>query len=1058
MVFRRKVLTVKRSRPTEDHPTPTDEKRSADASREGNAAQSEVNHNTEEKRAPPSYTSHLSADQMDLGISRGTLFQGILRTSKKNCFYGHVLVNLAENELALSKANGCPKLRAKLEPFDTKVTIKVNLQSAASINRSFNGDVVCVEIDNEDEEDSLLSQESSLEAKGENMESMINEEFENEANEFYSSHKPDQDIQSESTKKTVCEKEKNSRSNGPQSSDPYLAVSGKVRGVLKQNRRSFCGSLLGVKLPDTNSKPHLEEEKASMHETVSKPEPFDAGNLPISTFANAQAFQNIHATGNSIMDNFFFFQPYNPAFPRMRVTIPRPLLNSIPIHTLFRTRFLARYTDWDTAHTFPSANIVTVIGEEGDIDVEEKVVLFESNIIDSINISTHENNNYAKDEVQRIVEKYYSEINAANAREGDTTKPSYKDLFAPFFSENRGPQRHDLRHLSIFSIDPQGCKDIDDALHCIPVDKKQLYSEILENSPIGLSEEHRSLAQNIVDAQEDVYFAGIHIADVSHYVEEESKLDLEARRRGTSVYLVNKRINMLPSTLSEYLCSLQSNEERFCFSVIFFITDKGEILTASQKRNKIQYVDIDLSGICITKTVIKSCFEFSYEQAHEVLESEYTQGKALTLIKEPHKVNSNIRASLVGLHKISVSLRKTREENGAIFLSSPEFRFAFSDQSSDFHPTKMINNSLHEELQNDDSTPIDTHSLIEEFMLLGNSIVARTMLHYYPQHALLRNHLPPLTQKRDGQVATNSMFDLMNKELSEKQERISEKLRAEGTVSKEVCLHIDVSSSFNLNSSLSQSVDPLDGDFNHFLKLLVTRAMTRAQYIDSDLNTDVTVPNDTPFMHYGLALPCYTHFTSPIRRYADLIVHRLLSSIFGYSSKPRFMQTPEEIFSGEDFKQVESDSASHAKSLSIYADLKSLTAHLNTQHEKAQTAGRDSQRFFCRLYLIGLPDLRSSSPHSSQGEKLVLSDMKAYVIRKGKAKNATSRDTEEIVVMIPAINIEGELVGLSNQENLAKIHLFEQVNVDVWIVMQSSAKVKGNNLSGPQVEIRIHES
>ncbi|KNH06980.1 rrp44p-like protein [Perkinsela sp. CCAP 1560/4] len=1079
MVFRRKVLNIKRSRPepekvADQQVNPTTDDTKVRDKESGVCDKTNAGNSTQ--RILPKYLPHLSAEEMQRCISEGKMMSGVLQTSRKNSFYGHIIVSLDAKDIVKLKASAHPFLKEKIAPFHSRVVVKVALPNAEAINRAFSGDTVCVEITpDETSEEEVMDTATPASEETEQMEAIINEEYENEANTFYETHQTEiPPIEKEVDSAMESEKSPKTHHESKESHEPYISIDGKVRGILAQGKRAFCGSLLGFVSPKIPAAGERKEEEKSVQDCQENlndaPEP-STTELPLSMYANAYAFQNKGQDVTFASDNFFFFQPYNRAYPKMRIHLSRSILHSMPLHVLLRTRFMVRFTDWELTNTHPSANVLSVIGEEGNIEVEEKVILFESNMIDSVAVSTTDHNNYAKDEVQSIVEGYYRELSKFPKLEKDSKEPSLRELLTPFFSDSFTDEarRYDLQPLPIFSIDPQGCKDIDDALHCIPVDKEKFRQEIVENTDYTFSQEDRQLASNILEASEDIFYCGIHIADVSHYVQEDSKLDLEARRRGTSVYLVNKRINMLPSTLSEYLCSLQSNEERFCFSVTFFITSGGEILTAQkEKRTGVQSVAIDLSGIKIMKSIIRSSLEMSYEQAHEILMNEYGQTSEVTLVKDPSKITSSVRSGLVGLHRISVALRNTREMGGAVFLASPEFRFRFSDDENNFHPSQMLSSRTEE------STPqgeisIDTHALIEEFMLLANSIVARTILASYPQHALLRNHLPPIMETTDSKASMNSMFELMNKELEKKRQRIVDRLHALGAEIPEIRLHIDVSSSKALNESLRHCHDPLDADFNRLLKLLVTRAMTRAHYIDSS-SKDST--RHDAFLHYGLALPCYTHFTSPIRRYADLVVHRLLGSIFKYNSPPSFAEVCS-LSAEETELSSMSDTAQAATAATIYGNLTMLATHLNTRHEKAQTAGRDSQKFFCKLYLLGLPNISRSRGKSSDDaccEKLVLSKMKGYIIRKGSSRvKAAVEGPQEIIVMVPDINLEGELIypkedcqnhdlengeaKKQNSENTV-FDLFEKLVVDVWIVTQPDLS-KSSRSSGPQIELRL---
>ncbi|KAF8970784.1 mitotic control protein dis3 [Flammula alnicola] len=385
--------------------------------------------------------------------------------------------------------------------------------------------------------------------------------------------------------------------------------------------------------------------------------------------------------------------------------------------------------------------------------------------------------------------------------------------------------REDLRDLIICSIDPPGAlsglyEDIDDALHA-----RQLPNGNIE--------------------------AGVHIADVSHFVHDDTPMDSEAASRGTTVYLVDKRIDMLPALLGTNLCSLRPFVERLAFSAIWELTP-----------------DADIVSVRFTKSVIASKAAFTYEEAQ--------------IRKDDSHLQDELTKSIRLLNSLALKLKAKRMAAGALNLASPEVRIQLdSAESSD--PIDVEQKEMRE-----------TNSLVEEFMLLANISVARKIEETFPQTAVLRRHLPP--------PRTN--FEKLQDIL----------LKRKG-------MKLDVSSSGALATSLDQCIDPKEPAFNTLVRIMATRCMLSAQYFCS-----VSVGKDT-FGHYGLASPIYTHFTSPIRRYADVLAHRQLSAAIGYSPL-------------------------HA-SLHSKSHVERVLDVVNRRHRMAQMAGRASVEFYVGLALKG---------------------------------------------------------------------------------------------------------
>ena len=394
------------------------------------------------------------------------------------------------------------------------------------------------------------------------------------------------------------------------------------------------------------------------------------------------------------------------------------------------------------------------------------------------------------------------------------------DWKVPVSTEDPGWQgRKDLRDLLICSIDPVGCQDIDDALH----------ASLLPNGN---------------------YQVGVHIADVSHFVKPNNAMDAEASIRGTTVYLVDKRIDMLPMLLGTDLCSLKPYVERYAFSVIWEITKKADIVSSS-----------------FTKSVIRSREAFSYEQAQMRIDDksqkdDLTQGMRILL-------------------KISKKLRQKRMDAGALNLASPEVRVQTESETSD--PVDVKTKEL-----------LDTNSLVEEFMLLANISVARKIYEAFPQTALLRRHAAP----------PKSNFEELANQLKVKRG-----------------LNLRTESSKAVADSLDSCVDPKETFFNTLVRIMATRCMMSAEYFCSGTQSY------SEFRHYGLASEIYTHFTSPIRRYADLEAHRQLAAAIEYETL---------------------DISLHSK-----AKLEEVCRNINVRHRNAQMAGRASIEYYVGQALKG---------------------------------------------------------------------------------------------------------
>ena len=337
-------------------------------------------------------------------------------------------------------------------------------------------------------------------------------------------------------------------------------------------------------------------------------------------------------------------------------------------------------------------------------------------------------------------------------------------------------KRRDFRDVLTFTIDPKTAKDFDDAL-----------------------------SFKILD--DDLFEVGIHIADVSHYVQPGRVLDEEALSRATSVYLVDRVVPMLPEVLSNGVCSLRPHEEKYTFSAVFDITRKGRI--------KKEWFG---------KTVIYSDHRFAYEEAQDIIETKTAiVSEKNALSGESYSVDNATFNALLTLDEIAKNLRQDRMRKGAISFDRVEVNFNLKEDNT---PESVYF-----------KTSKDANKLIEEFMLLANKQVARFAgKREQPLPMVYRVHDEPdpdkLTNLQSVVAGFGYKFNLKTK---------------------------------NINQSINQLLADSHGkQEQNMIDTLTIRCMSKAEYTTNNIG------------HYGLAFDYYAHFTSPIRRYPDVMVHRLL--------------------------------------------------------------------------------------------------------------------------------------------------------------------------------------
>lgn len=326
-------------------------------------------------------------------------------------------------------------------------------------------------------------------------------------------------------------------------------------------------------------------------------------------------------------------------------------------------------------------------------------------------------------------------------------------------------------------------------------------------------------AVSIKRIAEQIYEIGVHIADVSHFVREMSAVDYYARLRTTSVYLVDRVIPMLPRPLCEHMCSLNPGEPKLTFSVIWKMDKHGRIIDE-----------------WFGRTIIKSCVKLAYEHAQDMI----NQPDDISWIKEDLNMPQlyafdwkHITKSVVLLNKIAKNMRAKRFQDGALKIDQVKIKYELDPGTG--HPTGFTF---------EDRT--DSNYLIEEYMLQANMSVAKRIYQSFSDRAFLRRH--PASDPR------------LLKE-------VKEFCDAKG-------YPLDISTAGSIQKSLNDITDPTTSKVVSFLLL---KSMKNAEYVC----TGSLPVDDSGFRHFALNAPFYTHFTSPIRRYADVIVHRQLAMTLG---------------------------------------------------------------------------------------------------------------------------------------------------------------------------------
>ncbi|XP_074862490.1 DIS3-like exonuclease 1 isoform X1 [Carettochelys insculpta] len=536
--------------------------------------------------------------------------------------------------------------------------------------------------------------------------------------------------------------------------------------------------------------------------------------------------------------------------------IPKIRINTQQAEALQNCRVVVRIDSWESTSVYPNGHFVRVLGRIGDLEVETAAIVVEN----SISVAPFS-------EAQMCEMPFNTSNNPWKVNPEEELK------------------RIDLRdtHL-VFSIDPKGCEDVDDALSI------------------------RALANGNLEL-------GVHIADVTHFVPRNSYTDIEARARAVTYYFADRRYDMLPSILSADLCSLLSRVDRYAVSVMWEL-DKNSY---------------EILRVWYNRTIIRSSYKLVYEVAQGLLDGDLSVAADILELKEldertrQQKLEELIWA-IGKLTDVARHVRAKRDSCGALELEGVEVRVQLDDK-------KNIHDLIPKQ-------PLEVHETVAECMILANHWVAKIIWENFPHHALLRQHPPP------------------------RQEFFSELLECASAKG----FSIDTRSNKALAESLDKADDPLDPIVNKLLRSMATQAMSNALYFSTGSHPE------EEFHHYGLALDKYTHFTSPIRRYADVVVHRLLMAA---TLKDTKIDVTRNLFSNK--------------------DLEELCKHINTRNRAAQQAQKQSTELFQCMYF------KDKVPETD--ERCIV-DGVIYSIR-----------TNGVLVFVPRYGIKGAAY-LKNKEGL----------------------------------------
>ena len=540
--------------------------------------------------------------------------------------------------------------------------------------------------------------------------------------------------------------------------------------------QEVAGKLLQLKMTSDEEDPN-SEKNVNANKSSGKHERIDVGEIPEKFLQRtAKVVYIVEKKHTRVACGYLrpmanqndpdgLFSPTDCRLPRFRIPhdLCPPGFFERP-QDFEKTLLIARLTEWQQEAPcdsyFARGCFARSLGEAGEIEPETDGILLVNNIDTS---------------------PFSNEVLACLPKESPWRIP-----------QEEIESRRDFRDTCVFTIDPATARDLDDALHCIPLED-------------GMLE------------------VGVHIADVSFFIKEGTALDEVASERATSTYMVQRVIPMLPRLLCEQLCSLNPGQDRLTFSVVWKMDQDGAI-----------------QDEWMGKGIIKSRVKLSYQHAQEMIDN---PEKVWSENEHPPLSSgasiSDVVKCVADLQHIATSLRRKRFESGTLRLDKAKIAFDLDGKTG-------LPIGWHRYIQR------ESNKLIEEFMLLANMAVAHRIYDAFPHTALLRSHPKPDARQLEDVEA--------------------------------LCKSLQINFSHETSKDIQKSLNTFGPKSPEHLVLshLAMKPMKPAKYFCSRSAEG----DPEKFAHYALSVPLYTHFTSPIRRYPDVIVHRLLAASLKVAREP----------------------------------------------------------------------------------------------------------------------------------------------------------------------------
>jgi VacB/RNase II family 3'-5' exoribonuclease len=523
---------------------------------------------------------------------------------------------------------------------------------------------------------------------------------------------------------------------------------------------------------------------------------------------------------------------------------------------------------WKKARHYPKGRIIGILGLKRDLWSQKRAILLQNmpTLFDSI-FTKNKKNIEAKAIYVPDMEDAHISNEKLRAENLAAHKETWEISNIEIDVEKEVANGYvDWRKRRVFTIDPPTSRDLDDAL-------------------------------SIEHVEGEWYNVTVYVADVTRFIEEGSEVDLKARKRATSVYLIDTVDHMLDPYLSQNLCSLLPGVTRFSVAVEFQMNIKGEI-----RKDTVNFV----------RCIICSCCRLDYDSVQDTLE-----GKPIP--EDKRKVLDgfqwkDICDDLAILNQMAQALRSKRRSGGSVELSKEELIFEMDEDGYPIRFSKAVHN--------------ESHQLIEEYALLANQLAATTLHDYYKDNCLLRQHSPPGTENWTSTVIQ------MAYAISKMSQSLKDGNNDTMNSQKQHSMILEITTMLKEGRTTQEVMNKLQSYTEEypFMQQAVRHALLREMQLAKYVRKGDCDEKDFKAHHFALNMDFYTHFTSPIRRYADILVHRQLLQMIADKRANKIQEDPKPSIHGE--------------------KLSKIVEHINEQAYRAKTSQEQCQRLYLAYYLI----------------------------------------------------------------------------------------------------------